>query len=81
MDDGLSIQYLTETGNELWVAERFRLGPSADSAKRQDVNKGRGFFVHFNRNPPTRTLQYLSEAMTAFVLYEYLLTLPDEVSR
>ena len=38
------------------------------------------FLPHFNRYPPTQ-LQYFSVAITALVLYEYLLTLSDEVSR
>jgi hypothetical protein len=58
----------------------FVLDAALTESKHQYANKGRDSLVRFNRCPPTRTLQYFSEAITAFVLYEYLLTLPDEVS-
>lgn len=47
----------------------------------QDVNEGHDFLLNFNLRFPTRTIQYFSGAISAFVLYEYFLTLSDEVSR
>jgi hypothetical protein len=58
----------------------FVLETALTEPKHQHGNKGRDSLAHFNRYPPTRSLQYFSEAITAFVLYDYFLTLPDEVS-